>query len=35
MKTVTIAAQAIVGAKMQKKYDLSTDDVEAAVTIMF
>lgn len=31
VKTVTIAAQAMVGAKMQKQYNLSTDDVEAAV----
>jgi len=34
IKTVTIAAQAIVGARMQRKYKLSTDDVEAAVLQM-
>lgn len=34
IKTVTIAAQAIVGAKMQKQYKISTDEVEAAVLSM-
>lgn len=33
MKTVTIAAQAIVGAKVEAKYNLTTEDVESAVMI--
>eukprot|EP01066_Platyproteum_vivax_P008565 Platyproteum_vivax@DN3611_c0_g1_i1.p1 len=31
MKTVTIAAQAIVGAKVEKEFGLQSDDMEAAV----
>eukprot|EP00389_Voromonas_pontica_P001803 GDKH01002703.1.p1 GENE.GDKH01002703.1~~GDKH01002703.1.p1 ORF type:complete len:249 (+),score=78.91 GDKH01002703.1:150-896(+) len=33
MKTVTIAAQAIVGARTEKKFGLSTEQVEAAVLL--
>eukprot|EP00820_Chromera_velia_P014948 Cvel_25030.t1-p1 / transcript=Cvel_25030.t1 / gene=Cvel_25030 / organism=Chromera_velia_CCMP2878 / gene_product=hypothetical protein / transcript_product=hypothetical protein / location=Cvel_scaffold2777:16873-23770(+) / protein_length=328 / sequence_SO=supercontig / SO=protein_coding / is_pseudo=false len=33
MKTVTIAAQAIVGAKVEEKFQLSTEQVEAAVIL--
>jgi len=31
MKTVTIVAQAIVGAKMEEKFDITTEDIESAV----
>lgn len=31
MKTVTIVAQAIVGAKMEEKFDITSEDIESAV----
>jgi len=31
MKTVTIAAQAIVGARIEKKFDMTSEDIESAV----
>lgn len=33
MKVVTIAAQAYVGARVQEKFDLSSEDIESAVLI--
>lgn len=34
IKTVTIAAQAIVGAKIEKKFDLTSEDIESAVMML-
>merc|ERR1719436_1411331 len=31
MKTVTLAAQAVVGAKVEQKYGLTSEDIERAV----
>mmetsp|Transcript_54905 Transcript_54905/g.101604 ORF Transcript_54905/g.101604 Transcript_54905/m.101604 type:complete len:140 (+) Transcript_54905:414-833(+) len=31
MKTVTIAAQAMVGAKVEQKFDITSEDIECAV----